>query len=154
MYIWFTNNGKVATVISINEEEYILATYASADSQKTDSPIEQWKIIGKPNSIDILSTLGEGWETNSINLPDTKYIPQKISARQIRLWLVTHGFQLSQIDNALETIPDQLTKEIVKIEWEFAPYVERSHPWLMPLAEALGLSQEAVDQAFREAYPI
>lgn len=78
-------------------------------------------------------------------------VPQNISARQIRLWLVQHGFQLSQIDNAIEAIPDPTIRETVKIEWEYAPYVERHHPWLIPLAQSLGLSNAQVDQAFTEA---
>jgi hypothetical protein len=32
-----------------------------------------------------------------------------------------------------------------------APYVERSHAMLVPLAAALGLDEAAVDAAFREA---
>lgn len=77
--------------------------------------------------------------------------PQTISARQIRLWLVQHGFQLSQIDSAIDSIPDPMTREIVKIEWEYAPYIERNYPWLVPLAESLGLNETQIDQAFIEA---
>lgn len=151
MYTWFLNNGKVATVISINENNYILAEYASSDSQKTDAPINQWIINGKPNSFDILNALGEGWENHSIDLPSERYIPNNISARQIRLWLIHNGFQLSQIDDAINTIEDLLTRETVKIEWEYAPYVERTHPWLAPLARSLGLNEEQIDQAFSDA---
>jgi hypothetical protein len=39
----------------------------------------------------------------------------------------------------------------VRVEWEYAPYVERSHSMLIPLAAALGLTEEQVDQAFIEA---
>jgi len=35
-----------------------------------------------------------------------------------------------------------------------APYVERTHPMLIPLAAALGLSEAQVDQAFVEAASI
>lgn len=81
-------------------------------------------------------------------------IPQTVSARQIRLWLVQNGFQLDQIDMSIDSIEDPMTKQIVKIEWEYAPYVERSHPWLVPLAASLGLTTEQIDQAFIEAYSI
>lgn len=154
MYIWFTNNGKVATVISINEDSYTLAEYASADSQKTDAPIRHWTLKGNPNSTDIFNILGNNWENHSIDLPVEKHIPYSITARQIRLWLVQHGFQLNQIDNAIDTISDPLQKQIVKIEWEYAPYIERNHPWLMSLASILGLNSEQVDQAFIEASSI
>jgi hypothetical protein len=39
----------------------------------------------------------------------------------------------------------------VRVEWEYAPYVERSHAMLVPLAAALGLTEAQVDQAFVEA---
>ena len=78
----------------------------------------------------------------------------RVSARQIRLWLVQHGIALSQIDNAINSIEDPNIREVVRIEWEFAPYVERNHPWLIPLAESLGLTSEQVNQAFAEASAI
>jgi len=85
------------------------------------------------------------------DLPLLSAIPKNISARQIRLWLVQHNISLSQIDSAIDFIEDPITRETVKIEWEYAPYIERNHPWLIPLAQSLGLDEEQVDQAFREA---
>lgn len=81
-------------------------------------------------------------------------IPESVSARQIRLWLVQHGYTLSQVDAAIDQIPDALQQDMVRIEWEYAPYVERSHPMLIPLAAALGLTSEQVDSAFIEAAQI
>jgi hypothetical protein len=81
-------------------------------------------------------------------------VPESVSARQIRLWLINNGIQLSQVENAINNIEDLITRETVKVEWEYAPYVERNHPMLVPLAQALGLSESQVDQAFREAINI
>ena len=95
------------------------------------------------------------WDVNSrsiIAIPTP--IPTSISARQIRLWLIQHGIQLYQIDNAIQQIQDDMVRQTVKIEWEYAPYIERSHPWLVPLAQSLGLNEEQIDQAFREASTI
>ena len=77
-----------------------------------------------------------------------------ISARQIRLWLIRQGIALTAVDAAIAAIPDQMTRETVQVEWEYAPYVERSHPMLIPLAAALGLTEAQVDQAFTEAVTI
>lgn len=74
-----------------------------------------------------------------------------VTARQIRLWLVTHGVTLANVDAAIDAIPDATQRDTVRVEWEYAPYVERSHPMLVPLASALGLSEAQVDAAFREA---
>lgn len=78
-------------------------------------------------------------------------IPASVTARQIRLWLVQHGVSLAAVEAAIDAIPDQLQRDMVRVEWEYAPYVERSHPMLLPLAAALGLTGEQVDAAFSEA---
>jgi hypothetical protein len=81
----------------------------------------------------------------------TPPVPESVSARQIRLWLVRNGVSLAAVDAAIDAIPDQLQRDSVRVEWDYAPYVERSHPMLVPLAAALGLSEAQVDQAFIEA---
>jgi hypothetical protein len=84
----------------------------------------------------------------------TPPVPESISARQIRLWLVRNGISLAQVDAAIDAIPDQLQRDSVRVEWDYAPYVERTHPMLVPLAAALGLTEQQVDQAFVEAATI
>ena len=91
--------------------------------------------------------LPAGWE----RAPDTSPVPDQVSARQIRLWLVAHGVGMAAVEAAIDAIPDATQRDMVRVEWEYAPYVERSHPMLVPLAVALGLSEAQVDQAFREA---
>jgi hypothetical protein len=58
---------------------------------------------------------------------------------------------MSAVDAAINALSDAAEREAVQVEWEYAPYVERSHPMLVPLAAALGLTEEQVDQAFVEA---
>jgi hypothetical protein len=81
----------------------------------------------------------------------TPPVPESISARQIRLWLVRHGISLAAVDAVIDTIPDPLQRDSVRVEWDYAPYVERTHFMLVPLAAALGLTEQQVDQAFIEA---
>ncbi len=82
---------------------------------------------------------------------DPAAVPKSVSARQIRLWLVSHGIGLAMVEAAIDGIPDQQQRDMVRVEWEYAPYVERTHAMLVPLAAALGLSEAQVDAAFREA---
>lgn len=91
--------------------------------------------------------LPAGWQMAE----DTSPVPPSVTARQIRLWLVAQNYSLDMIAQAIAAIPDQATRDAVAVEWEYAPYIERSHPWLVPLAQALGLDESNVDQAFREA---
>lgn len=81
-------------------------------------------------------------------------VPDNISARQVRIWLLQHGISLSQVDEAIDSIPDTILRDITRVEWEYAPYIERNHPMLVSLAEALGLTKEQLDQAFIEAQNI
>jgi hypothetical protein len=83
--------------------------------------------------------------------PESPAVPASVSARQIRLWILRQGINLAQVAAAIDAIPDTLQRDSVRVEWEYAPYVERSHPMLVPLAAALGLSEQQVDQAFAEA---
>lgn len=93
------------------------------------------------------------WDGEEWVLPPVP-VPESVTARQIRLWLVSHGVSLAAVEAAIDAIPDAQQREMVRVEWEYAPYVERIHPMLVPLAAALGLSEAQVDQAFREAATI
>jgi hypothetical protein len=91
---------------------------------------------------------------HSVELSDAPFVeaaPQVVSARQIRLWLIRHGVSLATVEAAIDGIGDAVTRESVRVEWEYAPYVERSHAWLVPMAAALGLTEQQLDAAFREA---
>jgi hypothetical protein len=77
--------------------------------------------------------------------------PATVSARQIRLWLLRQGISLAAVDAVIDAIPDQLQRDSVRVDWDYAPYVERTHPMLVPLAASLGLTEAQVDQAFVEA---
>ena len=81
----------------------------------------------------------------------TQTVPESISARQIRLGLINNGIQLTQVDEAIDNIQDPITRETTKVEWEYAPYVERNHPLIEQLGNALGFNPSQIDNAFIEA---
>jgi hypothetical protein len=83
--------------------------------------------------------------------PVASAAPITVSARQIRLWLISNGILLTQVQAAINAIEDPAVRDATAVEWEYAPYVERSHPMLVPLADALGLTAADVDRAFVEA---
>jgi hypothetical protein len=58
---------------------------------------------------------------------------------------------LASVDAAIGSISDDMTRESVRVEWEYGLEVQRSSPWLSALGAALGLDDDAIDQAFREA---
>jgi len=109
--------------------------------------------IGLINGLHTWEVRNEAGETIGINQATdlAPPVPESVSARQIRLWLVRNGVSLAQVEAAIDAIPDQLQRDMVRVEWEYAPYVERAHPMLIPLAAALGLTETQVDQAFIDA---
>lgn len=90
------------------------------------------------------------WKDGEWIIPEP-VIPSSVSARQIRLWLITHGISLASVETAILAIEDPVTRDKTLVEWEYAPYVERSHPLLITLAASFGLTSEQVDQAFMQA---
>lgn len=141
-----------------NEEtKEILAVIENCENAVTGTPFSM--IDGEPEALARhISANGLVW---TADVPETLQavftpfaVPPTVSARQIRLWLVGHGVSLATVEAAIDSIPDQTTRDMTRVEWEYAPYVERTHPMLIPLAAALGLTEQQVDQAFREAATI
>lgn len=136
-----------------------MSLYYSIDSYELktidDNLIEQWKINNNPKySYYILAPEKPSseaiWNNGTWIIPAIS-IPQTVSARQVRIWLIQNGISLAQVDQAINNIENPITRDITRVEWEYAPYIERSHPMLIPLGDALGLSAQQIDQAFIEA---
>jgi len=121
----------------------LVAAWLAAENPKAS----QWTLL-PPRPSEDAAWNGSEWV---VPLPA---IPASVSSRQIRLWLIRHGVSLAAVDAAIDAIPDPLQRDSVRVEWDYAPYVERSHPMLVPLAASLGLSEAQVDQAFLEAASI
>ena len=132
--------GTKATSLAILDADGRVVTFVRLDVPEGWSPPDGHTAVPDDE-------LPEGWEPAPISSP----VPGSVSARQIRLWLVTHGISLETVDATIDSIADAITRDTVRVEWDYAPYFERSHPFLVPLAAALGLDEAAVDQAFREA---
>ena len=75
-------------------------------------------------------------------------VPETISARQIRLWLIGNNISLASVEAVINSIEDVQLRERTLVEWEYAPYIERNHPLLEALASSLGLTNEQIDQGF------
>lgn len=101
----------------------------------------------KPSSLPQVSGALSGWVVD----PAEFVVPQSITATQIRLWLFRHGVSLEDVQAAIDSIPDDKARGETRIQWEYAPYVERRHPFVDALGAGLGLTSDQIDQAFIEA---
>jgi len=77
-----------------------------------------------------------------------------LTARQLRLGLVTNGFALKQIEAAIAAIEDPQQRAVASIEWEYASQFERDHPLIAQVGAALGLTVEQIDTMWRESQGI
>lgn len=83
-----------------------------------------------------------------ISTPPNSFVPLTISARQVRLWLIDNDISLTSVEAAIDTIVNEKLREKTRVEWEFAPYIERNHPIIDTIGEFLGLTSEQIDQGF------
>jgi hypothetical protein len=81
-------------------------------------------------------------------IPIPIVVPESISARQVRLWLIDNDISLTSVEAAIDTIVNEKLREKTRVEWEYAPYIERNHPLIESLGQYLGLSPEQIDQGF------
>lgn len=138
------SNGTIVTGENFDSNILTNAGYLAVRSDTPTQPenstedVSQRVVNIDGDYVDIIRT----W----ITLPTI--VPETISARQVRLWLIQNGILLSQVEDAINTINDPLLRESTKVEWEYAPYIERNHPLLEALALNLGLTNEQIDQGF------
>ena len=114
---------------------------------------ENHQLVGPTYSIDHENHIVVGNYTleEKITQPQILNVPESVTATQIRLWLVSNNISLSSIDSAINSIEDEVVKEKTKVQWEYAPYIERNHPFISAIGEALGLGPIQIDRAFIEA---
>jgi hypothetical protein len=137
------NMGNNQTSWALLNSQGLVETFLRIDLPENWEPPEGCSIIPDDE-------LPEGWQRVSEEI----IIPATISARQIRLWLINNGYSLANVEAAINGIADPIVRDSTLVEWEYAPYIERTHPMLIPLASALGLTEQQVDQAFIEAEKI
>lgn len=93
----------------------------------------------------------DGVTVTRVYLPNPIVIPETISARQVRLWLIDNDISLTSVRAAIDTIVNEKLREKTRVEWEYAPYIERNHPLIESLAQYLGLTAAQIDQGFIDA---
>lgn len=76
-----------------------------------------------------------------------KNIPQIITARQLRLMLISKGISLQRIASIIEALPPE-QRDIAKVSWEYAHTFERNNPMLLQVAEAIGITEEELNDIF------
>lgn len=91
------------------------------------------------------SLIAEVAATYTPPAPLPKPVPQQVTMRQARLELLARDL----LDD-VEAVIASASRE-AQIEWEYAAIVERGAQWVGNLSDALGLTDEQLDQLFTQA---
>jgi AraC-like DNA-binding protein len=74
------------------------------------------------------------------------YVPQSVPMWTVRVVLQNNGM----LEQA-QAIIDASENNALKAIWEYGNFAERNSPTMLSLASALGISEEQLDQLFRDA---
>jgi hypothetical protein len=101
--------------------------------------------------------IGDDYDGQSFTRPEptppAEPVPETITPAQLRIWLLLNrGLSESDIEAAITSaILDAAEREVVLIKFRRGLVVDRADPATQGIGALLGLSGEALDQAFREA---
>ena len=119
-----------------------------------DDANQRWVAVEDTSTIERFGfTAADFPQAPKPNFPEWRPLPEEptgvrvVSMRQARLALLQAGL-LSQVEAAIAAIEDAGQRQAVQIEWEYAADINRAHPWVQGLADALGLNETQLDDLF------
>ncbi len=74
-----------------------------------------------------------------------------LTARQLRLGLISNGITLAMVRANIDAIADPLERETAQVEWDYATQFVRTHPLIVQIAADLSLTPEQVDTMWQAA---
>ena len=76
----------------------------------------------------------------------------EITPKQLRLVLLENGINAKKVETAIASIPDETTREIAGIEWNYATGYARTNENLIMIAtDLLGLDALKIDEMWQAA---
>ena len=131
---------RIALVV-IGTDPPQVATFVRGDTPADWPPPDGMRLVNEAD-------LPTGWVlVPSPPLP----VPESVEARQLRDWLIMHGHSIASIDEAIEAITDPMQRELTSNQWNFSTSYTRRHPMFAAFVAVTQLTDEEIDQAFREA---
>lgn len=82
---------------------------------------------------------------------DTTPVFPNLSARQLRIGLITNGIDPDTVTATIAAMPEGTDKKIAQTEWEYASTFERDHHLITMVGSALGLTEEQIDTMWMAA---
>ena len=113
-------------------------------------------IPAPPDAYHVWNEATGAWETNSelqaAKLADWRANLAEIKPKQLRLVLLENGINAKDVETAIAAIPDDTTREIAGIEWNYATGYARTNENLIMIAtDLLGLDALKIDEMWQAA---
>jgi len=77
-------------------------------------------------------------------------VPDAVQPVQLRTWLLYAG-KLDQVDALIDGIPDPMQRAEAKQRWDYTLTIPRTHPMVIMIGQALGMTSAEMDEAFIQA---
>ena len=113
-------------------------------------------IHAAPDAYHAWNDATKSWETNAdlqaAKLADWRANLAEIKPKQLRLVLLENGINAKDVETAIAAIPDDTTREIAGIEWNYATGYARTNENLIMIAtDLLGLDALKIDAMWQAA---
>lgn len=74
-------------------------------------------------------------------------VPDTVTKRQGRQQMIVMGL-IDQVQAAIDAIEDNINRALIQSYWDDSTEYQRSHPQMIALGEAIGLTEKDLDEAF------
>lgn len=147
----------ISVTETVEEGTYIAIVDITDDSDQREV-VEYASREGDPHGIApvvraaIVQWIADGKPVAPYVEPEPKPVTlPPLTARQLRLGLVTNGITLASVEATIAAIEDEQDRAVAEIEWQYASQFDRDHPLIEQVGGALGLSVEQIDTMWQSS---
>ena len=113
-------------------------------------------IHAAPDAYHAWNDATKSWETSAelqaAKLNDWRAKVAEITPKQLRLVLLENGINAKAVETAISSIPDETTREVAGIEWNYATGYQRNNENLIMITtDLLGLDALKIDAMWQAA---
>lgn len=92
------------------------------------------------------------WQDGAlVRIPPPASPVPTLTARQLRLWLLSMQITTEMIDAQIDAMTDAEAKSRARVEWEYATEYKHDHPLVLQIGAALGMTPAQINDGFRAA---
>ena len=138
------------------EQHQTMLMYLNSGGRIEENGSEFVFIPAPPDAYHVWNEAKQAWETDAdlqgAKLSDWRNRVAEITPKQLRLVLLENGINAKKVEAAIASIPDETTREIAEIDWNYATGYQRNNENLIMIAtDLLGLDALKIDAMWQSA---